>query len=288
MTWKGVAWAAGVLVIIAVAIGAGVWVHSEDRTAGDTWHSIGTEAPDRVDVDATVQKVDAVAREVTLRVFVVPRGRFGEHDGLAPTGTLTLLNSSSLRGDQTFPAHERIASTDLPIALTGGAVTDYPFDGYGSHIQFAAEEDGKPVPVLLTLDTVDSLFSLAVTGSDRSGGLDVRFTRATSVLVYALFMMFAMWAIAVAVALGAWRLIFRRRGLVWSAFGFMAASLFALASFRDAAPGSPPIGTLLDYTAFLWAELVVALSVFASVVAGAVAERLASRHHDSRKRGGAP
>ncbi|MEW2499795.1 DUF4436 family protein [Amycolatopsis sp. NPDC047767] len=273
MRWKGVAWAAGVLVGIGVAAGAGVWVHAAERTAGDTWHSIGTEEPDRIDVNATVQKVDAVAREVTLRVLVVPRGRLGEDDGFAPASDLTLLNSSSLRGDQTFPAHERIASADLPIALTGGAITDYPFDGYESHIQFAAVQDGKPVPVLLTVDKVDSLFGLAVTGSDSSGGLDIRLTRATSVLVFALFMMFAMWAIAVAVALGARHLIARRRGLVWPAFGFMAASLFALASFRNAAPGSPPIGTLLDYTAFLWAELIVALSVFASVVAGAVVER---------------
>lgn len=266
-------WAAVVLVGIAGAAGVGVWVHSAERTAGDTWHSIGVEAPDRIDVFATVQKVDAVAREVTLRVLVEPRGRLGEDGGVAPSGDLTLLNSSSLRGDQTFPAHERIASSDLPIPLTVGAVTDYPFDGYDSDIRFAAVQDGKPVPVLLTLDKVDSLFSLAVTGSDDDGGLKLRFTRATSVLVFALFMMFAMWAIAVAVALGARHLISRRRGLVWPAFGFMAASLFALASFRNAAPGSPPIGSLLDYTAFLWAELIVALSVFASVVAGAVVER---------------
>ncbi|WP_326836113.1 DUF4436 family protein [Amycolatopsis rhabdoformis] len=273
MKWKGAAWTAAILVGIGLAAGAGLWVHSAERTAGDTWHSVGVEVPDRIDVYATVQKVDAVAREVTLRVLVEPRGRLGEDNGVAPAADLTLLNSSSLRGDQTFPAHERIASSDLPIALTVGAVTDYPFDGYDSHIQFAAVQDGKPVPVLLTLDKVDSLFSVAVTGTDDDGGLQVRFTRATSVLVFALFMMFAMWAIAVAVALGARHLIAQRRGLVWPAFGFMAASLFALASFRNAAPGSPPIGSLLDYTAFLWAELIVALSVFASVVAGAVVER---------------
>ncbi|MFI5607020.1 DUF4436 family protein [Amycolatopsis sp. NPDC051903] len=273
MRWRSPMWTAGVVLAgIVVAAGAGVWVHAAERTAGDTWHSVGADEPDRVDVYATVQKVDAVAREVTVRVLVQPRGSLGEDDGAAPTADLTLLNSSSLRGDHTFPAHERIASTDLPIALTGGAVTDYPFDGYDSRIQFAAVQGGKPVPVQLTLDKVDSLFSLSITG-DAGAGLEIRLTRATSVLVFALFMMFAMWAIAAAVALGARHLIARERGLVWPAFGFMAASLFALAAFRNAAPGSPPIGSLLDYTAFLWAEVIVALSVFTSVVAGSVAEK---------------
>lgn len=260
---------------LALAIGIGMGVHAADRTTGDTWHSVGTEAPDRIDVNATVQKVDALTREVTLRVLVVPRGRFGEDDGFAPAADLTLLNSSSLRSDQTFPAHQRIAATDLPVPLTGGPVTDYPFDDYTSRIQFAALSGGRQVPVLLTLDKADSLFTLAVNGADGAdglGSLDVRFGRATGVLVFALFMMFAMWAIAVAVLLSAWRLIAGRRGLVWPAFGFMAASLFALAAFRNTAPGSPPVGSLLDYTAFLWAELIIALCVFASVVAGTLVE----------------
>jgi hypothetical protein len=38
----------------------------------------------------------------------------------------------------------------------------------------------------------------------------------------------------------------------------MAASLFALAAFRNTAPGSPPIGSILDYAAFLWTEAIIA------------------------------
>ncbi|MFI6764769.1 DUF4436 family protein [Streptomyces sp. NPDC050355] len=34
----------------------------------------------------------------------------------------------------------------------------------------------------------------------------------------------------------------RRRGLVWAAMGWMAATLFALVGFRDAAPSAQPIG----------------------------------------------
>ncbi|MEU3748076.1 MULTISPECIES: DUF4436 family protein [Streptomyces] len=54
----------------------------------------------------------------------------------------------------------------------------------------------------------------------------------------------------------------------------MAATLFALAAFRNTAPGTPPIGCLMDYIAFLWAETVVAFCLVAVVVTGFAAERL--------------
>ncbi|HKN50847.1 MAG TPA: DUF4436 family protein, partial [Amycolatopsis sp.] len=102
---------------------------------------------------------------------------------------------------------------------------------------------------------------------------DVRFSRSSSALVFAIFMMVTMWGLAIAVLLGARYLVSGRRGMVWPAFGFMAATLFALAGFRNAAPGSPPIGSLLDYLAFLWAEVIIAFSVVVAVVAGVIADR---------------
>lgn len=275
MWWKGSLRVVAPVVVVAAVAGVGLWLHSVDRTAGDTWHSVGTDEPDRIDVNASVQRVDAVAREVVLRILVVPRGRFGEHDGVAPTVDVRLLNSSSLRGDQVLPAHQRISSTDLPLALSGGTVTDYPFDSYDTKIQFAAVHGDEQIPVQLTLDKVDSLFAVSIRDHDTSngiGGLDVRFSRSASVLVFAVFMMVAMWALAIAVLLGARFLVTRRRGVVWPAFGFMAATLFALAGFRNTAPGSPPIGSLLDYLAFMWAEAITALSVVVAVVAGLLAE----------------
>ncbi|MFE0028609.1 DUF4436 family protein [Amycolatopsis sp. NPDC059021] len=271
--------AVSAVLLLVAAIGVGTWLHAIDRSAGETWHAVGADEPDRIDVNASVQRVDTVAREVVLRVLIVPRGRLGDEEGLVPAADLKLLNSSNLRGDQIFPARQRISSVDLPIALSSGTVTDYPFDSYRTRIQFAAEENGHPVPVLLTLDKVDSLFALSIIGYDGLSGmgtLDVRFGRSISVLVFATFMMITMWAVAIAVLVGARSLVSRRRGLVWPAFGFMAATLFALAGFRNIAPGSPPIGSLLDYTAFLWAEAVIALSVVVSVVAGALTEHARS------------
>lgn len=257
-----------VAVAVLIAAGIGVLLHDGDRSAGETWHSIGSAEPDRIDVLATVQKVDAATRELVLRVLVAPRGSLGEDD--APAADLRVATSSSLRGDLVLPARQRIASVDVPLVLSGGPVTDYPFDRYRTQIEFAATSAGRPVPVLLTLDRVDTLFSLDVTGyGDQSGnGLDVTVSRSVSTVVFSVFMMLTMWGLAIAVVLGASRLVAHRAGPTWPAYGFMAATLFALVGFRNAAPGAPPFGSLIDYVAFLWAELVIALTVVASVAAG--------------------
>lgn len=126
----------------------------------------------------------------------------------------------------------------------------------------------------MRLSNNDVLFSASVDASEIDGAavFDVGLGRSNSVLIFAVFMMVAMWALAVSVLIGTWFLVTRRKGLVWPALGWMAATLFALAAFRNTAPGTPPIGCLLDYIAFLWAETVIAFCVITAVAMGIRAE----------------
>ncbi|MFD8014394.1 DUF4436 family protein [Streptomyces sp. NPDC058955] len=261
--------------LIAAAVALGVWVQFGERQSQDTVYAVGGPAPDRVDVRASVQRVDAAGRELTLRVLVVPRGALAEAGGVSPTEDLTLQTSSSTRGDLSFPAHSRIATTDLPVTLTGGSITDYPFDSYDAAIEFTAVQGGETVPVRTTLTNADALFAATVDATEENGTalFAVSLGRSDSVLVFAVFMMVAMWALAVSVFLGAWFLVTRRKGLTWPALGWMAATLFALAAFRNTAPGTPPIGSLLDYLAFLWAETVIACCLVTVTLTAFHAER---------------
>ncbi|MGW0034112.1 DUF4436 family protein [Streptomyces sp. NPDC003314] len=268
---------------VVAAVALGTWLQFGERQALDTTYGAGSTAPDRVDVDASIQRVDAAGRELVLRVLVTPRGELAEAGGLSPTEDLTLQTSTSTRGDLSFKAHSRIATVDLPVALTGGSITDYPFDAYDAAIEFSASQGGRKVPVRTTLSNGDALFSTtvdasvdsSVDSSEDSGAtvFDVGLGRSTGVLVFAVFMMAAMWALAVSVLTGAWFLVTRRKGLTWPALGWMAATLFALAAFRNTAPGTPPIGSLMDYVAFLWAETVIAFCLVTVVVTGFRAER---------------
>ncbi|NEB06813.1 DUF4436 family protein, partial [Streptomyces sp. SID13726] len=71
-----------ILIVVAVAVGS--WLQFAEREAIDTVHTAGSSAPDRVDVEATVQRVDAAARELLLRVRVTPLGTLGEEEESAP------------------------------------------------------------------------------------------------------------------------------------------------------------------------------------------------------------
>ncbi|MEV7414674.1 DUF4436 family protein [Streptomyces sp. NPDC089919] len=256
------------LIVVAVAVGS--WLQFAEREAVDTVHTVGSGAPDRVDVEAAVQRVDATARELLLRVWVTPRGRLGEADGGAPVADLTLQTSGSTLGDLEFAAQERIATRDVKVAISGGSVSDYPFDTYRTDIAFRAQLGGRQVPVRLLFSNNDTLFAVSAepAPAGQDGIVAVSVDRSGSLLVFAVFMMVVMWALAAAVLLGSWYLTTRGEGLVWPALSWMAATLFALAAFRNTAPGSPPIGCVLDWCAFLWAETVIALCLTVVVVTG--------------------
>ncbi|MEU6878855.1 DUF4436 family protein [Streptomyces sp. NPDC046712] len=259
-----------IAVLIVVAVSVGSWLQVTERQVLDTVHTVGSGAADRVDVEATVQGVDAAARELALRVRVTPRGSFGEGEGIAPVADLSLQTSVATLDDLAFKAHERIATRDVQVAITGGSISDYPFDSYETDIGFRALLGGKQVPVRLLFSNNDTLFSISATptSSPQEAVVGLNLSRSGSLLVFAVFMMVVMWALAASVLMGAWYLTTRGEGLVWAALGWMAATLFALSAFRNNAPGTPPIGCVLDWFAFLWAETIIALCLIAVVIAG--------------------
>ncbi|MFD7974570.1 DUF4436 family protein [Streptomyces sp. NPDC059071] len=271
-----------VLIVVAVAVGS--WLQFTERQANDAVHAVGSRAADRVDVEAIVQSVDAAARELVLRVHAVPRGALGEEGGTAPVADLRLQTSVATLGDLSFPAHERIAPEDVQVALTGGSIGDYPFDTYETDLEFWAVLGGKEVPVRMLFSNNATLFSVSTTpltsGQEAAMGLEL--SRSGSLLVFAGFMMVVMWALAASVLIGAWYLTTHGEGIVWPALAWMAATLFALAAFRNTAPGTPPIGCVLDWFAFLWAETVIALCLITVVVTGVrSALRIALRAEDT-------
>lgn len=259
-----------IAVLIVVAVWVGSWLQFNERQAVDTVHTVGSSTADRVDVEAVVQRVDATARELDLRVWVTPRGTFGEAEGAAPVADLSLQTSGATLGDLEFAAHERLATRDVKVALTGGAISDYPFDTYETDVAFRAQLGGKQVPVRLLFSNNDTLFSISAepTPSRQEAVVSLSLARSGSLLVFAVFMMVVMWALASSVLLGTWYLTTRVKGLVWPALAWMAATLFALAAFRNTAPGTPPIGSVLDWFAFLWAETLIALCLITVVITG--------------------
>ncbi|MGW3044324.1 DUF4436 family protein [Kitasatospora sp. NPDC001159] len=258
-----------------MACGVGLLAFRADVKSQPGGISTGAaDVADRLSITASVQRVNAGRDDLDLRVLVVPHGALSAAGGDAPARDITVATSGITRGTLTFPAGQRIGAQDLLVELESGEFADYPFDRYKAEIYFAASVDGKPVPAEVELIDSDPLFTAqAEVGGDRlAPGFDVEMRRSRGTFTMVWLMFAVMWALALAVAAGALVIGRTRKGMVWPALGWMAATLFALAGFRNTAPGSPPIGCLLDYTAFLWAEAIVAFSVVYAVLRGAPVE----------------
>lgn len=283
---KGRRWpvTVGVLVLTVGLAVVGWWGYQTDQDRRELNITLrGTTSPNRVDVAATILRVDPSTRQAQVRVQMTAQGTLADPDAPGvPAKAIDLFTSSASHAMLTYPPATPSAEQTINVPLDSGWPTDYPQDRYTLTLGFSARGgDGQEVPVDMTAASYDSLFELdapeafdAETGSTVLN-LTARHTRGGWLLAW--FLMIAAWALAIVVAGAAWLLITERRGLIWPAFGWMAATLFALVSLRNAAPGSPPIGSLIDYMAFFWAELIVAASLVAAVVTGLLAERAAKR-----------
>jgi Domain of unknown function (DUF4436) len=276
------AYRAGVLLLAAGLAATGLWGYRSDQDSRELSLTLeGTTSPNRVDVFATILRIDPGAREALVRVHVVPEGTIADPDmPYAPARNLGLYTSSAAQTTLTFPAGQPATEQNIRVGLDSGWPTDYPQDHYALTLGFSAHDGTESVPIRLTVASNDSLFVLKAPQGDyvdATSILNLTAKRSRGGWLLAWFMMIVAWALALVVAGGSWILVSKRRGLVWPALGWMATTLFALISLRNAAPGSPPIGSLIDYMSFFWAEAIIAGSLVATALAGILSERPAHR-----------
>ncbi|MET8622526.1 DUF4436 family protein [Kitasatospora sp. NPDC004669] len=255
-----------VLAMVIALCGSGIGLYLNERNTREQTRELAIpSAPDWIELDVTAQDVDAAAQQLTLYVTPVPHGRFAAGPDSQTVGrpveiTVTGTPKVTLRAAE----GEAAASQLVQVGMYDGTKTDYPFDRYRMEAGFTATSGGSAVPVGIVFTDTDPFFVLRPQATGASTGavtLDAKITRSRSTFILSWFMIAAMWALALAV-LGAAEVLYRKReGLVWPSLGWMAASLFALIGMRNAAPGAPPIGSLMDYVAFFWAEGIIAASL---------------------------
>jgi hypothetical protein len=223
---------------------------------------------DGLHLGINVNNVDASANAAEVSWWVEPRGRF-DRDGVMASD-VALSVPALAENDVTLATGTAAGVRSATVDLTGD-VALYPFDSYAATIAaFAATKTGDDVPVEVVVRRSDSGFGLGghATADATKTSVVISLQRTASVRGMAILMFCIMWALAIAVAAAAMVIIRRQQGLVWPAMGWMAATLFALVAFRNAAPGAPPVGCLLDLMAFFWSETVVVASLVSVVVAG--------------------
>ncbi|KAA2257545.1 DUF4436 domain-containing protein [Solihabitans fulvus] len=268
--------------IVAVAIvglltGVSLWVYTIERSNGQTQILMGdSNSPDRLDIAVFVQKVDASAQELSAQVEVHPQGKLLDEQTGWLKHDLTIY-TNAIKGDTlSFKQGKNISVSDLKMALHEGVVTDYPFDSYSMDFGFVAMVGTEVVPVSVTFVNADSFFKIKPGGQKHDGGsleFSASASRSTGTMAFAIFIMVFMWGLSLAAVIAAWFATGGKRGLLWPSLSFMGALLFALVPLRNALPGAPPIGSVVDFSAFFMAEALISISLITTVVFGFHTER---------------
>ena len=261
--------AGSVLAIVMVLSISGYLTSRHNTNQESTFGDISN--PDRVDVVAWITRVDATAEVFRMTIIEVdPRGKLADAEGNFPADTTLLTNGvgnwrTVINGGDSSPDIEQ----DLTI---GGSVTDYPFDEHESNFEIrVVDSRGKELPTVVTLKNIDPFFKLQMTqnrGWARGMQVHILARRSTPTLVFAGFVMVLMLGLAAAAAVAAYYVLNWKRGLVLGASSLMAAILFALIPLRNAVPGSPPIGSIIDFGSFFIAEAVISISLISSIIFG--------------------
>ncbi|MFM9370535.1 DUF4436 family protein [Streptomyces sp. Da 82-17] len=260
----------GLSVLLAL-FGVGIALYVDERQTRQHVFAAGaSDAADRIEVSAALQRVDPTMRRATVQLRVVARGKYADKDGV-PVRDVTLHTNAPGQERLTFRTTNVAWLKDIDLALFEGTPSDYPYDRYDARLAVSARAGAETVPVALLFRDQNAHFAVEPRATDGDGAaavLEGTARRSRSTFILAWFMIGSMWAVGLAVAVACWLVVGQRRGLVWGALGWAAASLFALVGLRDAAPGSPPNGCLLDYAAFYWAEALIALSLVRLVFHG--------------------
>lgn len=232
------------LAAVVVVAAASIVLYIDQRNSVNRTHVAGSKGePNKIVLAVTVRRVDPANEDLVLGVLPTPEGNLVRPEDDTPARSFVVKMGTSDPPLLSFPAKKPISMQTVHASLeNSGTFTDYPFDHYTGAIGFLALSGGQPLPLLVRLRDIDPYFVTKVPASGTEGhvvAFQIRIGRTRGTLILVWFIMVAMWALSLSVLGGAWILISRRRGLIWPAFGWMAATLFALISVRNAAPGSP-------------------------------------------------
>ncbi|WP_431234654.1 DUF4436 family protein [Mycolicibacterium psychrotolerans] len=258
------------LLVAVISASVAGYLISRNNTGQESYFGDATN-PDRVNVTVWITKVDPVTQQLSVTVVdVAPSGRVADPDGnFAQDVTLTTAAIGNWKADiktgDPAPDIEQRVSVD-------GAVTDYPFDRYAGRLEVHVyTADGNNVPVALTVVNTDPFFGLTTAaGTSQNGGVLVNLGlhRSMPTMIFAVFVMVLMLGLALGAVVAAFYVLHWRRGLIFPACSMMAAILFALIPLRNAVPGNPPIGSIIDFGSFFIAEAVISIALISSIVWG--------------------
>jgi len=252
-------------------------------------------ASDHLVVQVDILEIDPVMQKVWLRLAPEPAGGWPSGSPPAPAPALTLhLDGARVslghaitegRTEATYDDAKNMAPVDAVAVLTGGSVGSFPFDRYRFNFRLSATTPApdhpkgyRSLPVTVEPSPEAGLAGFAFSGEvSRVGAADgvtpdavelnVTVRRSPAAFWYTILLMAISGALALGCTAVAVAVAFDSRYIQPAFLAWMSATLFAIVGLRRLLPGNPPFGSFPDFLVFMWAEILVALSLISLVVA---------------------
>jgi hypothetical protein len=282
------------LVLLLIFAGAYIFVLTKYKSEGENRAAFleadtKNAGENRIDVSGRIVTADVMKGDVVVRLEFTPKGSFLSADGATLARDLELYVATATgKNVHEFKKGKRMNPVEAVVEIYEGEPMDYPFDAHTAQLAFffepAAAKGGdtggnESIPVAvdlrgsvagLRMDTEyaqkDTQHPEQAFNTPDHAVIDISIQRATTAVFFSVFIMIAMWALAFGVLCLVFRVFAGHRKIEISMFSFLGALLFAFPALRNSQPGSPPIGTLSDFLAFFWAEVIIALSLLSVVL----------------------
>jgi len=236
-------------------------------------------AGDPLVLTLTPAGIDGAAGHMTLRIKPGPLGSYSS-DQFSMDETVHVLVTGT-DGSRTIEyGADEVAATETVTLTLDGFIEQWPFDRYTTEtlivpLREGADGEGIPIPYVLSVDGRVPGWSVQaeavatdpmVTEDGPVAPLGVQFTvtRAASTVAFGIVLLTLMVIAPVLVLTAAITVYRGRRKIEATMLGWFGAMLFATIPLRNFLPGSPPIGSWVDYVIVLWviAALIAGLVIF--------------------------
>ena len=255
-----------------------------------------TEAADRVSISILTTNANPATHELTAQVSFRLSGNIAK-DEVTPAVDLHLL-INNFRGEQEFdfPKDKRMNRIEVVFPLNGD-LNKYPLDRYDTTVRLLITTPARNVrpetpnipanitqhthptdelavsptallqnaPVALSISLTASVPGIRFKGNVSRGssqeptGIELHLTRANNVIAVSLIVVLMMTALSLSLLAMAIRATTAEKTDLLP-LSVSISLIFGLPALRNIQPGVPPVGVIVDYAAFIWAELIVAVS----------------------------
>jgi hypothetical protein len=229
---------------------------------------------DGIEADARVIGVDTAKESATVRIAPFPAGSFAVPNLNVLTKDVVLY-TTTVNGSlaHNYRAGDLMNPFETTVLLEGDT-SKYPFHHLKVEIDALATagggvRSGQRVRVRMRISSNLGGYRISPHSVVREGKIlqiVLHVDPSGAAVLFAVFIMAVMWALALAAIAVVVNLVTRRRRFEAGFTAFLAALLFAFPTVRNALPGIPPVGVLFDYGAFFWGEAIVALALIALIV----------------------